>query len=422
MSLLRFPEPYDFELSTGPLPRVRHRPREPARRQRALPSRGRPRGADHGAARRRRRRAARRRDAAGRRAAARSRRSTCRRSTRGRRARTRCSRRSSSGCAASGRRSRPTRSSRSSRRSRRSRSRSSRRSRSATGSSSGSALRSARRGRSRRASASHSGARGRALRRRLLAPEGGVRGRPRAQRPRPRRARALDDDEVRARITALRGLGPVDGRVVPRAPPRTAARLAGRRPRAPQGGRRSLRCRGARARPTPRPVPEPVRALPPHRMADATMTIRRATEADEAILRELWEEFEPEVPEPGLRRRDLGREWRTRSDDIARAASSSRRTTRGPLGVARIEKPERGARTSSSCTCAARPPPGRDEGAACANARATHGSRARPSISPRRPLLERAGIASCGAASASRSVSKFMATPLDALDARLAET
>jgi len=28
------------------------------------------------------------------------------------------------------------------------------------------------------------------------------------------------------------------------------------------------------------------------------VTIRRATEADEAVLRQLWEEFEAEVPEP----------------------------------------------------------------------------------------------------------------------------
>ena len=38
------------------------------------------------------------------------------------------------------------------------------------------------------------------------------------------------------RITAPARPRPVDGRVVPRAPPRAAARVAGRRPRAPQGG------------------------------------------------------------------------------------------------------------------------------------------------------------------------------------------
>ena len=90
MSLLRFPEPYDFELSTGPLPRVRHRPGEPAGRRRALPRGRRPRGAHRRPSRRRRRRAARRRDAAGRPASCSARRSTCRRSTPGPR-RTRCS-------------------------------------------------------------------------------------------------------------------------------------------------------------------------------------------------------------------------------------------------------------------------------------------------------------------------------------------
>ena len=39
---------------------------------------------------------------------------------------------------------------------------------------------------------------------------------------------ALPDDEVKARLTAVRGLRRVDGRLVPRAPPRPAARLARR--------------------------------------------------------------------------------------------------------------------------------------------------------------------------------------------------
>ena len=104
--------------------------------------------------------------------------------------------------------------------------------------------------------------RGRAVRGRLLAPQGRVRARPRAQRPRPRRARrARRRRGPRAHHGAARPRR-LDGRVVPRAPPRAAARVAGRRPRAPQGGRRSLRCRCARARPAPRPVPEPVGALP----------------------------------------------------------------------------------------------------------------------------------------------------------------
>ena len=51
---------------------------------------------------------------------------------------------------------------------------------------------------------------------------------------------ALPDDEVKARLVALRGHRRVDGRLVPRPPPRAAARLAVGRPRAAQGGRGSL--------------------------------------------------------------------------------------------------------------------------------------------------------------------------------------
>ena len=78
---------------------------------------------------------------------------------------------------------------------------------------------------------------------RVHAAQGGVRGRPRAQRPRPRRPGGA---RRRRRARADHGGArprPLDGRVVPRAPSRPAARLAGRRPGAPQGGRESLRCR-----------------------------------------------------------------------------------------------------------------------------------------------------------------------------------
>src|SRR6185312_5183936 len=85
--------------------------------------------------------------------------------------------------------------------------------------------------------------------------------------------------------------------MVPRAASRPAARMAGRRPRAPQGGGGPLRRRGGVARPVAPPVPEPFGPL----HADwhiGAVKIRRATEADEALIRELWEAFEEEVPEP----------------------------------------------------------------------------------------------------------------------------
>ena len=182
---------------------------------------------------------------------------------------------------------------------------------------------------------------GRAVRGRLLAPQGRVRARPGAERPRPRRARrARRRRDPRAPHGGPRARR-LDGGVVPRAPPRAAARVAGRRPRAPQGGHAALRCRCARARPAPRPVPEPLGPLPAGGGAPGSrrMTIRRATEADEAVLRELWSEFEAEVPYPVRRgARDLGR-------GVARHArrhSRRRRVPRRGRRRARRRGPHRG--------------------------------------------------------------------------------
>jgi ribosomal protein S18 acetylase RimI-like enzyme len=79
-------------------------------------------------------------------------------------------------------------------------------------------------------------------------------------------------------------------------------------------------------------------------MADEALTIRRATEADEALLRELWEEFEREVPEPaGFEPETWAQEWADTLEDIRGGgvfiAFGSDRT----LGVARIEAPVQGA-------------------------------------------------------------------------------
>ena len=69
--------------------------------------------------------------------------------------------------------------------------------------------------------------------------EGGVRHRPRPQRPRPGRLASLPDEEVTARLVALRGLGEWTA-AVPRPPPREGARVAGRRSGTAQGGHRVL--------------------------------------------------------------------------------------------------------------------------------------------------------------------------------------
>ena len=72
------------------------------------------------------------------------------------------------------------------------------------------------------------------------------------------------------------------------------------------------------------------------------MTIRRATEADEPILRELWEEFEREVPEPVGEPETWEQEWGDTLDDIRGGGVFIAEDDEGAIGAARIEAPERG--------------------------------------------------------------------------------
>lgn len=71
------------------------------------------------------------------------------------------------------------------------------------------------------------------------------------------------------------------------------------------------------------------------------MNIRRATEADEAILRELWEDFEREVPEPYGEGEPWEEEWSDTLDDIRGGGVFIAEDDDGPLAVARIEAPKR---------------------------------------------------------------------------------
>ena len=72
------------------------------------------------------------------------------------------------------------------------------------------------------------------------------------------------------------------------------------------------------------------------------MTIRRATESDEAVLRELWEEFEREVPEPIGEGEPWEEEWSATLDDIRGGGVFLAEDDDGPVGVARVEAPRRG--------------------------------------------------------------------------------
>lgn len=72
------------------------------------------------------------------------------------------------------------------------------------------------------------------------------------------------------------------------------------------------------------------------------MTIRRATEADEATLRELWEEFEREVPWEVEEPETWADEWPDTLDDIRTGGVFLAEDDDGAVGVARIEATVRG--------------------------------------------------------------------------------
>jgi ribosomal protein S18 acetylase RimI-like enzyme len=74
------------------------------------------------------------------------------------------------------------------------------------------------------------------------------------------------------------------------------------------------------------------------------MNIRRATIVDENALRELWEEFEREVPEPpGATPETWDEEWADVRRDIEDGAVFLAEDERGPVGTARITAPNRGS-------------------------------------------------------------------------------
>jgi ribosomal protein S18 acetylase RimI-like enzyme len=72
------------------------------------------------------------------------------------------------------------------------------------------------------------------------------------------------------------------------------------------------------------------------------VTIRRATEADEAVLHELWEEFEREVPHLVEDPEPWDDEWKDTLDDIRTGGVFLAEDDDGPVGVARIEAAQRG--------------------------------------------------------------------------------
>lgn len=74
------------------------------------------------------------------------------------------------------------------------------------------------------------------------------------------------------------------------------------------------------------------------------MNIRRATDADQAVLRELWEEFQLEVPEPeGFAPETWEEEWADVQKNLATGAVFLAEDEAGPVGVARLTEPQQGS-------------------------------------------------------------------------------
>jgi ribosomal protein S18 acetylase RimI-like enzyme len=70
--------------------------------------------------------------------------------------------------------------------------------------------------------------------------------------------------------------------------------------------------------------------------------IRRATEGDEQALRELWLEFEQEIPYPLGQGEPWEEEWADTLDDIRSGGVFLAEDDDGALGVARVEQPKNG--------------------------------------------------------------------------------
>jgi ribosomal protein S18 acetylase RimI-like enzyme len=151
------------------------------------------------------------------------------------------------------------------------------------------------------------------------------------------------------------------------------------------------------------------------------MTIRRATEADESTLRELWEEFEREVPEPGAWQAETWeQEWADTLDDIRGGGVFLAEDDEGALGVARIEAPERGGAHVQLIHVR---PRGRRRGVAKELLRAcVADARERGATNVTLEVLSDNDLArTVWRRLGFEEVSLTMWTPLDQLDARLAE-
>ena len=150
------------------------------------------------------------------------------------------------------------------------------------------------------------------------------------------------------------------------------------------------------------------------------MNIRRATEADEQTLRGLWEDFEREVPEPYGEPEPWEDEWKDTLDDVRGGGVFIAEDEQGALAVARIEAPKRGDAFVQLVHVRER---GRRQGVAKALLRecvADARQRGADHVSLDVLTTNENAIA-VWTRLGFREVAKLMATPIDALEARLAD-
>ena len=156
-------------------------------------------------------------------------------------------------------------------------------------------------------------------------------------------------------------------------------------------------------------------------MADEAVNIRRATEADEQALRELWEDFSREIPEPIGENEPWEEEWQDTLDDIRGGGVFIAEDDQGAVGVGRIEAPVHGRAHVQLVHVRER---ARKQGvakqllAACvADAKARGAQFVTLDVVTTNQLAinvwRRLGF---------EEIEKYMATPLDALEQRLAQT
>jgi ribosomal protein S18 acetylase RimI-like enzyme len=156
-------------------------------------------------------------------------------------------------------------------------------------------------------------------------------------------------------------------------------------------------------------------------MADEALRIRPAAEDDQSVLRELWEEFQAEVPEPpGFEPEPWEAEWSDTQKQIAAGGVFLAEDAAGAVGVAKIDAPEYGAMHIQLVYVR---PRARRRGVAKALLRecAALARAAGAATISLEVLLGNEAARTVWRRLAFEDVSAFMAAPLDAFDARLAD-